>query len=249
MILGVVAVICTILVYMIVRNNPAEKGLIPYGVPAGEKLPPAPKEEKGQFGKVLKMKITWHIGIMFIFWQVAFMVGTGFAAKSFVSAGATAVQAGLAVTVYNLLQLVGQQIWGPLSDRLERKTVIAIAAVFWAIFTAAFVMLFGSSLTTMYIMIGLMGVGMGMVPVILASFSDYYPTEVRGTGSGCISTLGLVGRFFGPMLAGAVADATGSLAGAFGVGAAAMLIAAFIAFTLPSMRTSVIGQSISDSAK
>mgnify|MGYP001435391865 CR=1 FL=1 len=237
MILGVVAIICTVLVYLIVRNNPAEKGLKPYGLPEGEKMPAPPAQEKGQFGKVLKMKITWHLGIMFIFWQVAFMVGTGFTAKAFVAAGATAVQGGLAVTVYNLCQLIGQQIWGPMSDRMERKTVITIAAVFWAFFTAAFVLLYGSSLTTMYIMVGLMGVGMGMVPVILATFSDYYPTEVRGTGAGTISTLGLVGRFFGPMVAGFVADSVGSLGGAFGFGAACMFIAAIIAFTLPNLKT------------
>lgn len=237
MIMGVVAIVCTVLVYLIVRNNPAEKGLIPYGIPAGESMPTPKGEEKGQFGKVLKMKITWHIGLMFIFWQVAFMVGTGFTAKAFVGAGATAVQAGLAVTTYNLCQLVGQQIWGPLSDRLERKTVITIAAIWWAVFTAAFVMLFGGGLTTMYIMIGLMGVGMGMVPVILASFSDYYPAECRGTGAGTISTLGLVGRFFGPMVAGMVADSVGSLGGAFGLGAGAMVIAAIIAFTLPNLKT------------
>lgn len=236
-ILGVVAIVCTVLVYVIVRNNPAEKNLVAYGIPAGESMPTAPKEEKGMFGRVLKMKITWHLGLMFIFWQVAFMVATGFAAKSFIEAGATAVQGGLAVTVYNLCQLVGQQIWGPLSDKLERKQVITIAAIWWSIFAVGFVMLFGSSLTTMYIMIGLMGVGMGMVPVILASFSDYYPTEVRGTGAGTISTLGLVGRFFGPMIAGIVADSVGTLSGAFGFGAGAMIVAAIIAFTLPNIKT------------
>lgn len=237
MILGVVALVCSVAVYVIVKNNPREKNLTPYGSDEGVVVETiAPEETKGQFAKVLKMKITWHIGIMFIFWQVAFMVGTAFLAKSFVGGGATAIQAGLAVTVYNLCQLVGQQIWGPLSDKLERKTVISMAAVWWVFFTAGFVLLYGGTVTTMYIMVGLMGIGMGMVPVILATFSDYFPREVRGTGAGTVSTMGLVGRFFGPMVAGMVADATGTLAGAFGVGAAAMLIAAIIAFTLPNLK-------------
>lgn len=248
MIMGVVAIVCTISVYLIVRNYPEDKGLTPVGVPEGETMAPAKKEEKGQFGKVLKMKITWHLGIMFIFWQVAFMIGTAFLAKSFVGGGATAVQAGLAVTVYNLCQLVGQQIWGPMSDKMERKTVITVAAVFWSFFTAGFVMLFGGSLTTMYIMVGLMGVGMGMVPVILATFTDYYPTEIRGTGAGTISTMGLVGRFFGPMVAGIVADSVGSLSGAFAVGAAAMFIAAIIAFTLPNIRSTPVTKQTTHSA-
>lgn len=73
--------------------------------------------------------------------------------------------------------------------------------------------------------------------LLMPVFSDYYPPELRGSGAGTISTMGLVGRFFGPMLAGVVADATGVITSAFGFGAIAMIVAAAIAFTLPNLRT------------
>lgn len=245
MILGGLAVLCTIIIFLVVRNKPSEKGLIPCGTPEGETDVVKPAVKDASFIDVLKMKITWHVSTMFIFWQVAYMTGTAFVAVSFVNAGFTAVQGGLAVTIYNLCQLVGQQIWGPLSDRMERKSVIAIAAFWWSVATFGYIFVYGSSLNVMYLLIALMGVGMGMVPVILASFSDYFPTEVGGSGAGVVSTMGLVGRFFGPMLAGFVADTTGTITGAFGVGAVAMLLAAITAFTLPSLKgkTVLSGQS------
>lgn len=236
-ILGVVAILCTVVIYMIVRNRPSEKGLTPVGAPADTVVDNTPPAKEGSFKEVLKMKTTWHVSSMFIFYQVASMVGIAFVAISFVNGGFTPVQGGLAVTIYNLCQLVGQQIWGPMSDHLERKTVIGIASIWWVIATIGYVLVYGSTLNTMYILIGLMGVGMGIVPVILAIFSDYFPKEVRGTGAGTVSTLGLIGRFFGPMVAGIIADATGSITGAFAFGAATMLIAGIIAFTLPSLKT------------
>lgn len=248
-ILGVLAIICTVVIYLVVRNKPSEKGLIPVGTPADQVVKAAPVIKDAGFKDVLKMKVTWHVSSMFIFWQVAYMTATAFVAVSFVNAGFTAVQGGLAVTIYNLCQLIGQQIWGPLSDRLERKTVICIAGIWWTAATLGYMFIYGSTLNAMYILIGVMGVGMGMVPVILASFSDYFPTEVGGSGAGVVSTMGLVGRFFGPMLAGYAADATGSITGAFGVGAAAMLLASLVAFSLPSLKKQAVVSVSGESAK
>lgn len=235
-ILGVVALACTILIYVIVRNRAADKGLTPIGSPLDVIVDSAPPAKEGGFGEVLKMRITWHLGIMYIFWQLAFMTVTVFLAVSVSGAGFTAAQAGLAVTIYSLCQLVGQQIWGPLSDRIERKFVIGIAGAWWAVFSIAYIFVYGSGLSNMYVVVGLMGVGMGMVPVLLASFTDYFPKEVRGTGAGVISTFAIVGRFFGPMVAGIVADATGKVSSVFGFAGAMMLIAVLIALTLPRVR-------------
>ncbi len=244
-IFGFVALIVTLVVFAIVRNKPGEKGLRPVGAnpaaqPSVEKVTEA--GEKATFTGVLKLKITWHLGIMYIFWQLAYMAIIAFLAVAIRGEGFTPVEAGLAVTIYNLCQLVGQQIWGPLSDRIERKFVIAISSIWWLIFALGFVFVYHSGLTAIYIMVGLMGIGLGNVPVLLATFSDYYPKEIRGTGTGVISTLAVVGRFFGPMVAGILADASGKLTAAFVFAAAMMLIASLIALTLPRLRTKEQGQ-------
>ncbi len=237
-ILGIVSLVVTIVILLIVRNNPKEKGLLPVGIKSEDEIPKPQTGAKVGFGAVLKKKITWHLGIMYIFWQLAYMAGTAFLAASMVKGiGFTPKEAGLGITIYNLFQLVGQQIWGPLSDRLERKTVISMAAIWWAVMAFIFVATFGSSLTVTYVIVALMGIGIGSVPVILATFSDYYSAEVRGTGSGVISTLAIVGRFFGPMLAGFAADASGSLSSAFVFAGIMMIIAAIISFTLPAIKS------------
>jgi sugar phosphate permease len=237
--LGIVSLIVTVIILLIVRNTPAEKGLLPVGIASADEMPKAPgKDVKVGFGAVLKQKITWHLGVMYIFWQLAYMAGTAFLAISMAKGmGFTPAQAGVGITVYNLFQLVGQQIWGPMSDRKERKTVIAYAGIWWAVMAFIFVATFGSSTTVTYVILALMGIGIGSVPVIMATFSDYYAPEVRGTGSGVISTLAVIGRFFGPMLAGFAADASGALSSAFVFAAVMMIIAAIISFTLPGIKS------------
>lgn len=240
-ILGVVALVVTAAVFLIVRNRPAEKGLRPIGAPPAEAEEAAEAGNKAApqntgFAGVLRLKITWHLGSMYIFWQLAYMAVTAFLAVAIRDAGFSPVQAGLAVTIYNLCQLVGQQIWGPLSDRMERKSVIAISNIWWLIFAFGFALVYHSGLTALYIMVGLMGIGIGNIPVILATFSDYYPKEIRGTGTGVISTLAVIGRFFGPMVAGILADASGQTTVVFIFAALMMLVAALIALTLPKVR-------------
>lgn len=85
----------------------------------------------------------------------------------------------------------------------------------------------------MFVMVVAMGLGLGMVPVISAMMSDYYPPDLRGRGSGIICTLGLVGRTLGPIAGGIVADATGSLGSAFLLAAGMMIVSLIITLTLP----------------
>lgn len=242
-ILGTVAVIVTIIICIIIKNRPEEMGLRPVGESQETSVQQSVKVEAGREQTtytsldVLKMKITWHLGTMYIFWQLGYMACTAFLAAAVVAAGYDAKTAGLAVTIYNLFQLVGQQIWGPLSDRWERKRVIGISNCWWGIFAFGFILSYGKSLGLLYVMIALMGIGIGNVPVLLAAFSDYYPKEIRGTGTGVISTLATIGRFFGPLLAGIIADAAGNLTSAFAFAAIMMFVAALIAATLPRIRS------------
>lgn len=242
-ILGIIAIAVTIIIFALIRNKPEEKGLRPIGESADVPVKEIARGEEKQsssggnsFVDVLKMKITWHLGIMYIFWQLGYMACTAFLAASIRSGGYGPKAAGLAITVYNLLQLVGQQIWGPLSDRWERKHVIALSCLLWGVFAVGFIFSYGKPMGLIYVVVALMGIGIGNVPVLLATFSDYYPKEVRGTGTGVISTLAIIGRFFGPLVAGMIADATHTLTSAFGFAAVTMFIAALIAMTLPRLK-------------
>ena len=131
------------------------------------------------------------------------------------------------------------QIWGPLSDKWERKTVIAISSFAYAIAALIYVyfLLNGISLIGCYVLVCIM-LGLGAItPVIMAAFADYYPAQFRGTGNGVISTISMVGRYGGPFLAGLCIDAAGGkVAYGFVFAAAMMVVAGLIALTWPSLR-------------
>ena len=228
--MGCIALILAVLVFLIIRNDPKEMGLEPIGTQTVETEPKV--KNKAQRWRIFQLRITWHLGIMYIFWQMGYLVISGFMAKAFIEAGAGPAAAGLAVSTYSLGQLVGQQIWGPLSDRIERKYVVAIAGTIWALCAIGFFVSYGN-VPFMFAMIVLMGIGLGMVPVIMAMFSDYFPPEFRGSGAGTVATIGMVGRTLGPILGGLVADAMGILSGAFIFAACSMIISMIITLTLP----------------
>ena len=227
--MGLVVMILAALIGFIVKDSPGELGLEPIGTPVEEVVECG---NKGRYRKLFKMRITWHLGLMYIFWQGGYLVISGFMAKSMIDAGATAAMAGLAVSAYSLGQLAGQQIWGPLSDRVQRKYIVAIAGALWAACAIGFYFAYGR-LSIMFAMIVFMGLGLGMIPVISAMMADYYPPGLRGSGSGTICTLGMIGRTVGPVLGGVAAVQIGSLGGAFLFAALMMVVSVLIVLTLP----------------
>lgn len=241
-ILGFVALSVTLLILSVVRNSPAEKGLTPNGSPEGTSIetskPPqsANDKDKKLFAIVLKQKVTWQLCLMFIFFEFAYMTTIAFLSVSVISAGFSVTQAGLAVSIYNLASLLAMFVWGPLSDKIERKIVLFIACSFWVAAAVILILVWGNGLTLMYVMFFLMGLGMGTTPVILAMFSDYYEPAYRGTGNGIISSSALIGRFFGPIIAGVIADVTGAITSVFAFAGVTMLICAIITLTLPNLK-------------
>lgn len=228
--MGCIVLILSFFIFILIRNKPEDRGLEPFGTPVEEIA--EPKRKKGFQLELFKMPITWHLGIMYIFWQAGYLVISGFMAKALIDAGAAVELAGFAVATYSLGQLIGQQIWGPLSDKVQRKYIVACAAGVWSTCAILFFFMYGN-IAAMFILIAMMGIGLGMVPVISAMFADYYPPSFRGSGSGTICTLGMIGRTIGPIAGGIAAQFIGSLGGAFLFAALMMTISAAITLTLP----------------
>lgn len=238
-ILGVAVLVLALLIFALVRNHPSEKNLTPFGSPPGTPIQ-APQKTKSfsleEFKVVAKKKITWHLGSFFICWQFPYAISSAFLVLSFVKGGLTAADAGFALVIYKVFTLAGQFVWGPLSDKVERKFIIALSCINWAIFGAGYAMFWGDSPKLMYITVAFMGIGVGIVPCIMAAFSDYFDSQYRGTANGVISTSSFIGRFFGPIAAGILADKYGLPAG-FVLASVAMVGAAVISLTLPRLRT------------
>ena len=237
-ILSLIVFALTSFMYLIIRNNPAEKGLLPYGSSDSAQIstPPRQKASLKDFVVLIKQKVTWQLMAMFICWKGPYTIGTFFTALSLVTGGLSVTQSGIGIMVYKLCAFCGQQIWGPLSDRFERKTIITIGSLGWALAAIFYALVWGKGMSVMCIAVGLLGFNVGIVPVILAAFSDYFEPQLRGTANGLISTTAFIGGFFGPLVAGFLADIYG-MSATFIFAAAIMLCTSMIAYTLPKLRT------------
>ncbi|MCL1846658.1 MAG: MFS transporter [Coriobacteriia bacterium] len=243
MVIGVVAAVVTTGFFFLLRDDPSQKGLTPVGSPPDTPVRSSIKQESGatlsQFVTVLKKPLVWHLGIMYIIYQLAYSTQVTYYVTSIRTSGYSPLEAGLAMTISSFVAIFFMQLWGPLSDRLERKSVLAIGAFGSAIVAVSyfFILQNNPNLFICYLCVALMQGFYGITPVFMAAFADYFPGELRGTASGVISTLSLVGRYGGPFLSGLCIDAAGGrVAFAFIFSASASVVAGGIGLTWPRLR-------------
>ena len=248
-IFGIVFAVITVFVAAFFREGPEEKGLAPYGAPAGTQAAPAPKLEEQKSGKVgagealkrvLKMPISWHFGIFYIVYQIGYMAATQYYVASIQSAGFDLASASLAITWGGILTIICELILGTLSDHVERKNVIATVVALSGIFGLAYFFYLTNtpspSLMVCWIFVAIISATTSVITVIMTTAGEYYTDDIRATGTGFIGTVNVVGRYLGPWLAGMLIDATGVVGNSFGIVGVTMLVAAVIAFTFPRLR-------------
>ena len=233
------------------REGPEEKGLAPYGAPEGTQAAPTPVIEQPEPSKVdassesaikrvLKMPITWHFGIFYIIYQIGYMAATQFYVASIQSAGFDLAQASLAITWGGILTIITELILGQLSDRMERKSLMAFMVALNAVLALAYFFYLSNaaapSLLMCYFFVATISACTGVITVIMTAAGEYYDDDIRATGTGVVGTINIVGRYLGPWLAGLVIDATGFVGNSFLIVGVTMAIAAVIAFAMPRKR-------------
>jgi DHA1 family multidrug resistance protein-like MFS transporter len=140
--------------------------------------------------------------------------------------GYGAREIGLLFMVMALINLIGLGPAATLSDRVGRKvaivpsgliTAVALALIAWTGVPAVFL---GSAL--------LLAVGTSIMgPAPAAYAADVAPAEVRGFAMGLYRSAGDLGFVVGPVLLGAIADAT-TLGGALVANAALILVVTLV---------------------
>jgi len=153
--------------------------------------------------------------------------------------GLSTVEAGVGFSVFMIAVLIGQYLWGILSDYLPRIYILSICTSLLAIFTYVF-LTFRMDQIGMYIVIGLMGISDGVTPVIFALISDNFDPKVLGVATGVIISIVGFGGILAPLISGYLATVTGSLSTVLQFSIAMASISAVISITLkrPSKRSS-----------
>lgn len=257
--IGIAVAVIALIIALCARNDPADYGLVPWGAPAGTQAAPPVKpveapatpqagaaSEKSAWMRVFGMRITWHYSIMYIIYQLGYMVFTVYFVAMLTSIGFSTVEAGLSATFGGIGAIIFIFIWGPLSDRFERKNIIALGTACCGLLTIVyyFVLQGSPDLWVCYLFVLLLTGCIAVTPVFLASAGDCFPIEIRGTGTGVVSTLSIIGRYAGPWIVGMLIDAAGGDVTVSAVFVAvSMLVCSGIALTLPKMRHRVSAQA------
>lgn len=234
--LAAFSLVITLICLLLLKDTPAEKGLIPLGAePAPPPTPsPAPKSEQPRQGGaapasplnwalVYKNPALWHLGLVYFAFGFSYIIYATFFTAHVIKAGKlTAVHAGAIWSLVGFISLASGFIWGGISDKIGRRMALVIV---FCLHTLAFAV-FAFSTTTFgfYVSALAFGISAWSIPSIMAAFSgDIVGARLAPAALGKITVIFGVGQALGPYVAGKLADFGGTFLYAF-------LLASAVAF-------------------
>ena len=224
MILGAAFAIATVIVCQFIRNpetpaaslNP-QKGASNYKVDY-------------TWREMMNTRTFYLLWIEYVCGAMAGLMIIGHLAKIVAVQSGNAIQAGFFfVALLAVFNAGGRLIAGVMSDHIGRMKTILLVFISQAII----MFLFGrfSTITAFVVGSAVVGFSYGAcLSVFPATTADHWGTKNLGFNYGIMFTAWGVGGVFGPILAGRVADATGSYSTAYMISAALLIFAAVLTF-------------------
>jgi MFS family permease len=213
---------------ILIRNNPAEKGLEPIG--SEEPIIYAPSETKGHY---TTLQILAHLGsLYFIFGATYVIYGTFIVTTLIEEYGFDEANAGHFWSWVGFFSIFSGIVFGTLSDRIGRKG--ALMTVF-SVQTLAYLFA-GLKLGTavLFCSVVLYGIAVFAIPAIMAAaIGDYLGKTRAAIGFSIITFCFATGQALGPAVAGAVAETTGTFTGSYLASSALTAGAVILSFFLP----------------
>lgn len=209
---GFVALIAFASLAMI-RDAPADKGLLPVGgAEIGTSRHPG---AEGKDGNLYRMGITYHLGSIYFLFGYTYVIYATFIVTTLVKErGFSEGVAGNFWMWVGFLSLFSGPVFGTLSDRLSRKTgviiVFSLQAISYLLIATRLPGLF------LYLSIGFYGLVAWSIPSIMAAaVGDYFGARRAATAFGFVTFIFGLGQISGPAIAGVLAEKTGSFSGSF----------------------------------
>ena len=202
--------------------------------PKGWKAPETKKKSKEDFEwrELLKMKQFWILWTMFFFGATAGLMVIGILKPFGVISGLSAITAGAAVGILAIFNGGGRIVWGALSDKLGHNKTMSLMFALQGVIMLVLIQM-GSAELTLAIAAAWIGFNFGgNFALFPSATADYFGTKNLGMNYGLVFTSYGVAGIFGPILGGAVFDATGSYLWAFMPAGVLCLVAAGLAFLL-----------------
>jgi MFS family permease len=215
----------------VVRDRPEAYGLRPDGEAAGAGAASAPAGEPRSFTarQALATRAFWYVSLGH---GAALLVVSAVMVHMVIHVterlGYSLHQAGAVVAVLTVMQATGQLSGGWLGDRFSKRWICAGCMLGHA--SALLVLAFASTFWMVLLFAMLHGLSWGMRgPLMAAIRADYFGAASFGTITGVSSMVVMFGMVLGPLVAGILADRTGSYVPGFSV-LAALAAAGSVAF-------------------
>jgi sugar phosphate permease len=219
---GAVTVVLAVAAWLLLRNCPEDVGLRPVGCVEDASRPePTSAASRLNWGAVYRNASVWHLGLVYVAFGFSYIIYLTFFVKFLVAeAGYTEAAAGNLFMLMGWFSLLCGVIWGHVSDVIGRKWAMAIVYLLHAVAFGLFGLSGGAGLTVSAIIFGLTA---WSIPAIMAAAcGDVVGPKLAPAALGFVTLFFGVGQAAGPTVAGAMADAMGSLQ-------PAMLLAAGVA--------------------
>jgi len=218
-ILGVAFLLTTVLLAQLIQNPPAVTGLAGKGY----------GQSDGSWRRMLRSATFWSLWLQYACAATAGLMIIGHLAKIVAVQSGGTIQSGfLFVALLAVFNAGGRVAAGVASDRIGRMITLAFVCLVQAIN----LFFFTNYETTAGFLIGsaLVGFNYGAcLSLFPASAADHWGTRSLGLNYGILFTAWGVGGVFGPVLAGKIADATGSYQAAYRTATGLLLFATFLA--------------------
>lgn len=221
------------LALLVLRNRPADVGLRPLGAPAEATAKGAPADGL-HWGSVYRAGVIWHLGLVYVAFGFSYIIYVTFFTKYLVAeAHFTSAEAGGLFMTMGWVSLLCGLVWGWVSDHIGRKGALVIVYLIQTVAFGLFALWPSpSGLTLSAVLFGLTA---WSIPAIVAAMcGDLLGARLAPAGLGFVTLFFGIGQALAPSVAGAVADAAGSLA-------PAMLLAAGVAL-LGAMGSMLLGR-------
>lgn len=228
LVFGSAALLVAVWAGLVLRGAPQQHGLQPLGhreTHTGPTVtPPTPRQER---------RLVWQLGGIYALFGITYVIYVTFIVTTLIQErGFSESAAGIFWFWLGFLSLFSGPIFGSLSDHLGRR--IGLIVVF-ALQGVAY-LLVAAPLPTpwLYLSIGLFGLCAWSIPSIMAAAAgDYLGPQHAVAAFGTMTFIFGIGQMLGPVLAGWLAEASGSFTSSYGLAAALAVVAIGLTWPLP----------------
>jgi sugar phosphate permease len=227
--LGISAFIMVVTNAFLLKSDPKEMGLLPWGETSNSIQPSPIPHSSFHYREVLRESHFWLIGVSYLFISMGVYIISDF----IVTYGVMELKmshpvASALISIMALTSIAGGLLLTSLSDYIGRKKSLFIIHSLMAL-NILFIIFARGNITLVRVGMGCFGFLYGPIwPMYAACARDYFPKEVGGTIIGIFTLFYGIGAMVGSIMAGRLADITGTFQWSFGLGAFASCIAAFL---------------------